>query len=72
MKWKLGLYRGLCGAYMGVYNELHRDNGKESGNYRGYRCCIGIIGCILRLHWGNGRENGNYYIIVGYLGVFWG
>ena len=22
---------------MGVYNELHRDNGKENANYRDYR-----------------------------------
>ena len=28
------------------YNMGYKDNGKEDGNYRGYRDCIGIIGYI--------------------------
>ena len=32
---------------------LYWENGKENGNYRDYRDCIG-------LHWDNGKENGNY------------
>ena len=32
---------------------LHWDNGKQNGDYRDYRCCIGIIGYILGLYWDN-------------------
>ena len=53
------------GAILGLY----WDNGKENGNYRGYRDYIGSIGVILGLYyWDNGKEHGNYYIIPGYAG----
>ena len=45
---------------------LHRDNGKENGNYKDYRGYIRVIYCgddrvILGLYRDNGKENGNYY-----------
>ena len=43
---------------MGSLLGLHRDNGKENGNYRDYK---GIVGYILWLHRDNGKENENYY-----------
>ena len=44
---------------------LHRDNGKENGNYRDY---IGIIGYILWLYRHNGKENKKMEAItIGYV-----
>ena len=60
-------YMGFIGDIVG----LHRDNGKENGNYRDYRDYrdyIGIIGFILGLYRDNGKENGNYYSM---LGLYW-
>ena len=48
-------------VYIGVLLGLHRDNGKENGNY------YIIIGSILGLYRDHGKENGNYYIILGYI-----
>ena len=48
---------------------LCKDNGKENGNYRDYRVCIGVI---LGLYWDNGKENGNYRDYGDYIGVIWG
>ena len=41
--------------------ELYRDNGKENGNYWGYRDSIRVVGYILELYRDNGKENGNYW-----------
>ena len=41
---------------------LHRDNGKEHGNYKG----------LWGIYRDNGQENGNYRDYTGYIGLFWG
>ena len=48
---------------------LHRDNGKENGNYRDNRDYIGIIGFILGLYRDNGKENGITIVCWGYTGI---
>ena len=41
---------------------LHRDKGKENGNYRNYR---DYIGYILGPYSDNGKENGSYRSMLG-------
>ena len=43
---------------IGVIKGLYRDNGKENGNYRGYRGYVRVV--MLGLYRDNGKENGNY------------
>ena len=43
----IGRFRDLGFRIIGYILGLYWDNGKENGNYRSYRCYIGIIGYIL-------------------------